>query len=313
MLENIDKLPQISMVTSNFGDGQVFAEILKDWFEFIGGKPGEVVVVDCASSPDVQEIYWQLFKKGLIDKLQVIQENHEDNYEGKNSGYIKEYTSGSIASKPYLLFFHVDTLPYREGHHDWLKKAIDYLERDDVFAIGGSFNKPAKHHDAWPGWYFSHKCSLNFSLMKRSTFMKAVHEFAGDYILSGFKGDNPNELRGRQGRFLIEAAFEAYMSNHKLYTLCKIEEPTWTVFHTNLHEERLKKARDDYLQRIDIDRFMNAGLEEGPPIPGQGKYYGNFYGKPNLGLIKQVRISFGESWMGFYWRKVKQSLGLSNS
>jgi hypothetical protein len=275
----------------------------------LGGKPGEVVVVDCGSDRETQTIYWNLFKEGLIDKLQLIQSNHEDNYGGIESGYKKEYTAGAIASKPYLLWFHVDTLPYREGHDNWLEESISYLERDDVFAVGGSFNLPSKHHDAWPGWYFSDKCSLNFALMKRSTFMKATHEFAGPYIMAGFKGENPAEVMvPGTARYLFEVAFEEYIQRNKMYTLCKVEEPTWTVFHTNTHEERLKKTREKYLARKDIERFMNAGFSNEEPRPDRAIYYG----QPPIGIIKRLRIMFGRSLVGPYWRQLKQKLTLSS-
>jgi hypothetical protein len=306
--ERVSKLDDVSLVTNNFGDALVFADILLDWFRFLGGKPGEVVVVDCGSDRETQTIYWNLFKEGLIDKLQLIQSNHEDNYGGIESGYKKEYTAGAIASKPYLLWFHVDTLPYREGHDNWLEESISYLERDDVFAVGGAFNLPSKHHDAWPGWYFSDKCSLNFALMKRSTFMKATHEFAGPYIMAGFKGENPAEVMvPGKARYLFEVAFEEYIQRNKMYTLCKVEEPTWTVFHTNTHEERLKKTREKYLARKDIERFMNAGFSNEEPRPDRAIYYG----QPPIGIIKRLRIMFGRSLVGPYWQQLKQKLTLN--
>lgn len=309
MSERVSKLDDVSLVTNNFGDALVFADILLDWFRFLGGKPGEVVVVDCGSDRETQTIYWNLFKEGLIDKLQLIQSNHEDNYGGIESGYKKEYTAGAIASKPYLLWFHVDTLPYREGHDNWLEESISYLERDDVFAVGGAFNLPSKHHDAWPGWYFSDKCSLNFALMKRSTFMKATHEFAGPYIMAGFKGENPAEVMvPGKARYLFEVAFEEYIQRNKMYTLCKVEEPTWTVFHTNTHEERLKKTREKYLARKDIERFMNAGFSNEEPRPDRAIYYG----QPPIGIIKRLRIMFGRSLVGPYWQQLKQKLTLNS-
>jgi hypothetical protein len=299
------KLSEVSMITNNFGDAIIFADILQDWFRFLGGKPGEVVVVDCGSDRQTHNVYWQLFQEGLIDKLQVIQSYHEDNYGGVESGYIKEYTAGAIASKPYLLWFHVDTLPYREGHDNWLDEAINYLDRDDVFAVGGSFNIPSKHHDAWHGWYFSHKCSLNFALMKRSTFMTSVHEFAGDYIMSGFKGENPAAATNQE-RYLLEVAFEQYIQAHGVYTLCKVENQNWTVFHTNTHEERLKKTREKYLARTNIKQFMNAGFafeDKADPFPA-----GMYYGQPPMSFIKKLRISLGKSPIGPSWRWFKQQV-----
>jgi hypothetical protein len=202
------------------------------------------------------------------------------------------------------LWFHSDTLPYRDGHDNWLEESINHLEREDVFAISGAFNLPSKHHDACPGWYFSHKCSLNFALMKRITFMKAIHEFAGSYIISGFKGENPAEATN-QSRYLFEVAMEQYIQRHNQYTLCKIEDPNWTVFHTNTHGERLKMAREKYLARQKIERFMNVGYSDAEPIPSKALYYG----QPPVGIMKRLRIAFGESSIGPYWRSIKQQLG----
>lgn len=295
------KLNEVSLITNNFGDAAVFPDVLQDWFRFIGGKPGEVVVVDCGSDRQTHEVYWQLFQQGLIDKLQMIQSHHEDNAAGVESGYIKEYAAAALSSKPYILWFHVDTLPYQEGHEDWLEEAITYLDREDVFAVGGSFNLPSKHHEAWTGWYFSHKCSLNFALMKRDVFMAAVHEFAGSFILSGFKSENP-AASTNQDRFLFEVAFERYIDRHKKYTLCKIEDPTWTVFHTNTHAERLQQVRKKYLNREGVQRFLNIGFSDAKPDPAQAKYYG----KPDSGIVKKLRVAFGKSPIGFYWRTLKQ-------
>ena len=305
MSEQLSRLNEISMVVRNLGDGLVFEDVLNDWFRFLGGKPGEVVVVDVGSNAETQAVYWQLFQKGLIDKLQVIKPNHSDN--NHERGYVQLYTAGAIASKQYLLWFNIDTLPYREGHDNWLEESINYLDRDDVFAIGGSFNLPSKHHEAWPGWYFSHKCSLNFTLIKRSTFMAAMHEYAGDYIASGFQGENPAEEPGTdRGRYLLEIALEEYIKRHNVYTLCKVEDPNWTVFHTNTHEERLQKIREKYLARQDIERFMNAGFSAAEPIPDKAMYYGQ---PPiRISLVKKLQIAFGQSPAGLYWRQLKQKL-----
>ena len=292
-------LSQISMVTANYGEGAVLSDVIQDWFKFLGGKPGEVVVIDCGSDAQTQSVCWSMFQQGLIDKLQMIHPDSEDF--GKDKGYIKEYTAGAISSKPYVLVYKTDTLPYQSGHDDWLIEAVSYLDRPEVFAVGGSYNMPCKHHDAWQGWYYSRKCSYNFALMKRDTFMACAHEFANDFILSGFKGENPASRTG-QDRYFIEVAFEQYMEKHDLYTLMKVEEPNWTVFHTNLHDERLQKVRTQYLARTNIEKYLNAGNSELPPDPSKALYYG--YPAPSL--LKQLRTAFGTTRLGPYWRAFKQ-------
>jgi hypothetical protein len=288
-------LSQVSLVAANFGNAQTFADVLGDWFKFLGGKPGEVVVVDGGSDASAQAVYWQLFTAGKIDKLQIIRPTHPDNH--KDLCFIQEHTAGAIASKPYLLFFKSDTLPFRQGHEDWLGHALEYLDREDTFAVGGSFNVPSKHHEAWPGWYFSHKCSENFALMKRENFMKAMEEFAGEYISSGFRGESPAQ-KTRQARYLVEVAFEQFIRKHQKFTLVKVEDPTWTVFHTNAAGADLAKVRQDYLARRNVEKYMNARINN--RIWG-----GCYYGKPAL-RWDHFKWSLSESPIGPAIRAVKK-------
>ena len=295
MSEPLTKLSEVSMVSANFGNGLAYREILLDWFKFLGGKPGEVIVVDGGSDSDTQKVYWELYQEGLIDKLQIIAPHHQDN--DKERCFIQEYTVAAIASKPYVLWFKIDTLPYREGHDSWLEEAIDHLDRDEVFAVGGAFNRTFKHFDACPGWYFIQACTINFSLMKRSTFITAMEECAGEYIASGFEGEN------KFGRFLLEGAFLEYMQTHNQYTLCKIEDPSWTVFHTNAQDEYLQEVREKYLARENIKTFMNPCLTRDI---SQFLYYG----KPPVrsSMIQKIRMAFGETKLGGYWREFKETL-----
>ncbi|MEG3847408.1 hypothetical protein QT971_08410 [Microcoleus sp. herbarium19] len=295
MIEQSSKLSEVSMVSANFGNGLAYREILLDWFKFLGGKPGEVIVVDGGSDSDTQKVYWELYQEGLIDKLQLIAPHHQEN--DKDRCFVQEYTAAAIASKPYVLNFKIDTLPYREGHENWLEEAIDYLERDEIFAVGGAFNRTFKHFEAWPGWYFIQACTLNFSLMKRSTFVAAMEECAGEYIASGFEGEN------KFGRFLLEGTFIEYMEAHNQYTLCKVEDPSWTVFHTNAQDEYLQEVRAKYLAREDVKTFMNPCLTKDI---SQFLYYG----KPPVrsSTFKRMRMAFGETKLGGYWRELKKNL-----
>lgn len=298
-----DALARVSLVTNHFGDCETFGGVLGDWFRFLGGKPGEMVVVDCGSDRATREEYWRLFHEKQIDKLQVIQPDHPDNRGGKETGYIQEYAAIALASNPYVLFFHADTLPYREGHADWLPQAIGYLELPEVFAITGSSNLPSFHHAAWDGWFFSEYCSLNFALLKRGTMLRAVHEFAGEFVLGGFRGENPAHGTG-QDRFLIELALERYMRQHALFSLVKIEDATWTIFHTNVHGTRLQKVRADYFQRKNIVPYLNLALCTDPARTLDTRYYGQ---RP-FSQVKRWRIRFGKSPVGPPWRALKHNV-----
>lgn len=291
-------LDQISLVSANFGDGQVIPDVLQDWFRFLGGKPGEVVVVDGGSDHDTQQVCWDLFTQGVIDKFQVIQSYHPENR--RDACYVQEYYAGALASKPNVLFCKMDTLPFREGHDDWLAQAIGFLTRNDTFAFGGSFNLPQINHPAWEDYYFCNFCSLNFALMEHENFMAAMDEFAHDFILSGFTGENP--AGQESGRYLIESAFSEYMKHHGCYTLAKTEDETWTVFHTNVHGAKLAQVREEYYARRNVTGFMNMNFDS----MGERPFWRRHYGQPPPGAIRKLRIRFGYSRMGPPWRKLKK-------
>jgi len=217
-----NRLNQLSLVTANFSEGAVFATIIQDVFTFLGGKPGEVVVVDGASDVATQAIYWQLFQDKVIDKLHLIRKASGDvDY---NQNCRREYTAGSIASKPYLLLFKANTIPNSEAHGNWLEAAIGYLDHDNIFAVSSAGNHLSKHSEAKDGWYYSKQCNDNFTLIKRSRFIAAHHELGNEFILSGFQGKNPAAATG-QARLFSEVAFERYIDTHHLFTLCQSEAP----------------------------------------------------------------------------------------
>lgn len=296
-------LEKVSLVTNQFGDSLTFAAVLGDWFRFLGGKPGEVIVADCGSDDATQAEYRRLVDGNWIDKLLAFQPGSTDQRSNKETGYIQEYAAIAAAGRPYILFFHADTLPYRQGHDDWLEQALAYLERDDVFAVTGSLNLPAFQGAAWEGWFFSNKCSLNFALLKRNTLMRAIHEYAGAFILSGFRGENPAHST-RQDRYLIEVACERYMQQQNMFALTKIEDPTWTIYHTNVHGPRLQIVRADYLKRKNVLPFLNLALCTDVARTLDSRYYGQ---RPP-GAVKRLRIRFGRSAAGRPWRAFKQNV-----
>jgi hypothetical protein len=294
-------LDRLTMMTANFGDGAVMRDIIQDWFDFLGGRPGQVVVVDNGSNQLTQEASWKCYQEGMIDKLLLVKADHCDT--GRYINYIAEHTAPAISTKPYILFFKVDCLPWRKGMANWLVEAMEHLERDDTFAVGGSFNCDARHHDAWDGWYFSDKCSENFALVKRDKFIAAMEESMGQYISSGFRGPLFIEEEN-QRHYLMELAMERYMQKHGLYTLVRKEDPDWTLFHTNVHDERLRKVRDDYRARRNITGFMNAANFTAK-FPS-GIWYGR---PPELSWHRRLRVAVGSSVVGPLWRSAKRSLG----
>ncbi|MFH0846033.1 MAG: hypothetical protein V1851_01385 [Patescibacteria group bacterium] len=247
-------LNEISMVCANYGNHENLKDVLLDWFKFLGGKPAEVIIMDAGSNQNTKKAYLELLDQGLIDTLSLNKENHPE--KGKDFAHIREYHVANLSRKKYLLFFKFDTLPYCQKNDGWLEKAISFLNKGEIFAFGGSSNYKAKHHNAWDGYYFSDRLSENFALIKRDTHTKAMREYAGDFIDSGFRENNPEPNQRRT----VEVAWENYIQKHKVYTLMKEEDEDWTVFHTNITGERLKQQRKKYKERINIKKYLNAGL-----------------------------------------------------
>jgi len=281
-------LSEISMVCANYGNHENIEDVLLDWFGFLGGKPAEVIIMDAGSDKNTQNIYLKLLNKNLIDTLSLNRENHPE--KGKEFAYIREYHVANLARKKYLLFFKFDTLPYCEKSDNWLEKAITYLDKDNIFAFGGSSNYKAKYQNAWKGYYFSERLSENFALIKRDTHTKAMREYASDFIDSGFRENNPEPNQRRT----VEVAWETYIQKHQVFTLMKEEDKNWTVFHTNITGEKLKQQRIKYKKRINIKQYLNAGLH----AERENKW---FYGK-KISPLRKLNL--------FLKRKIKSVLHL---
>jgi len=93
------------------------------------------------------------------------------------------------------------------------------------------------------------------------------------------------------------------MREQQMFTLVKVEDPTWTIFHTNVHNERLKEVRQRYLNRRGVERFMNASNFTAK-FP-DGVYYGKL---SSLSLVQRARVAVGASKLGPVWRSLKRTL-----
>ena len=119
----------------------------------------------------------------------------------------------------------------------------------------------------------------------------------------GFRGENPAHAT-HQERYWLEVALERYMQRHNIFALARIEDPTWTIYHTNLYGTRLQAVRADYLRRKNIAPFMNLALCTDPARTLETRYYG----QQPPGPVKRLRIRFGRSAAGPSWRAFKQNV-----
>lgn len=246
----------VSLITTNFGNTRTFPILLRDWIDFLGARPWEIVVVDGGSPPDTLQMYRDLFGQGWIDKLYLMQPQHPENH--KHLCFIQEYYSGVLGSGDYLLFFKQDTLPYRRGHDDWLAEAISLLAADPrLFAITGTSPGPAFLGEASAEYWCLERTSENFALIPRRHHVAAMR-ICEDFWASGWRGVNPfAHIHPVAARCLIECAWDKYCRAHGLRALMRKEDDTWSLFHTNASGDELLWLRERNRERRGLERFYN--------------------------------------------------------
>lgn len=261
----------VSLCISGFGGQHApLKRILLDWFDFLGGRPGEVVYVDGGSAKPSRDALCRLLHEGFIDRLELLHPDHWENH--PHRCYIQEHQSGRLATLDYLCFVKLDTLSYRSGRDQWLKDAFALLEDPTVFAITNSHlvdpMVPSTDHTGLLRGDFA---SLNFALMKRSAFESSMQSHLQDSMTKRFKNELPTDLDADKGyeRALIEWAWRAHCRRFGRCTLAWPESSEWMIFHMNKSGRKLLKYRsamrrfDGVEQYFDLPKALYR-----PPITG---------------------------------------------
>lgn len=274
----------VTLSVSGFGATRATRRVLLDWFEFLGGRPGEVIYVDGGSDLASTSRLAALVHEGLIDRLELLNPAHFEN--DFHRCYIQEYRSGMLASKPYVMFVKPDTLPFRSGDDSWLEEDLQSLDDPRVFAITlGHLIAPSS---GTRGGYLTHDfASLNFSLMKRESFTLAMYAEIGPFIESDFRGEFPSHIRCEEKyrRALIEWAWQSHCKRHGLVTLSRPESCDWTIFHLNKSGGKLLALRDRYRAREGVELFFDKPFAlYRPPDKGLRKL-----GKSIENALRRVR------------------------
>lgn len=260
---------QVTLAVSGFG-GQRSAlrRVLLDWFEFIGGRPGEVIYVDGGSGRATTRALTSLLHEGVIDKLELLTPSHWEN--SFHRCYIQEYQAGRLGTRPYLMFIKPDMLPYRRGFEEWLGEDLAALDRAGVFAVTNThlIDPPAGREG---NYLVSDFASLNFALMKKAMFDAAARAQIGAFIDAGFRGEYPAHIRTeeRYRRALIEWVWQQHCQESGLRTLGRAESRDWTIFHINKGGRKLLSIRARYRARDGVESHFDKpkGLYR-PPLTG---------------------------------------------
>jgi hypothetical protein len=258
--------------------------VLKDWLGFIGGRPGEIVYVDGGSPPPTTRHLSRLLHDGLIDRLELLNPRHFEN--SYDRCYIQEYRAGRLATLPYVMFIKLDMLPYRRGHDAWLAEDLAALDRSGVFATTTThlIDPPSAREGPYKVYDFT---SLNFCLMKRSSWEAAMREQIGPLIDSNFRAPFPEHLceDPRWRRALVEWVWQAHCRRHGLRTLARAESAAWTIFHINKSGRKLLEYRRAYQARRGIEEHFDRSKDlYRPPLRGWQKL-----GRGLEGLVRRAK------------------------
>lgn len=249
----------VSLAISGFRDGVELRPVLRDWIEFIGGRPGEIVYVDGGSPGSTIRRLTSMLSEGLIDRLELLTPGHYENH--RDRCYVQEYRAGRLATLPYVMFIKMDTLPFRRGFDGWLAEDLAALDRPGVFSITHSHqDNPAIGREG-PYIVFDFT-SLNFALMKRSVFDRSIEDQIGDLVRSNFRGAYPAKIRTEERfkRMLVEWLWHHQVLDNRLRTLGRAESIDFTINHINKRGRELLRIRRAFRARKGLDRFYDAPL-----------------------------------------------------
>lgn len=264
----------VSLCVSGFG-GTLgpMRRILLDWFDFLGGRPGEVVYVDGGSDASTSRALSALLREGHIDRLELLTPDHWENHPQRC--YIQEHQAGRLATLDYLCFVKLDTLSYRADRPLWLNDAFGLLDDPSVFAITNSHlvdpMQPCADHEGLLEGDFA---SLNFALMKRTAFRAAMASQVPELLDSAFKAPLPTDLGGDEGfeRALVEWAWRAHCRSFGRRTLAWPESREWMIFHMNKSGSKLMRYRDSFRRFDGVEPYFDLPKAlYRPPIRGLSK------------------------------------------
>lgn len=275
----------VTLAISGFRDGIELRPVLRDWIEFIGGRPGEIVYVDGGSPASTVRRLTKMLQEGLIDRLELLTPGHYENH--RDRCYVQEYRAGRLATLPYVMFIKMDTLPYRRGADNWLSEDLAALDRPGVFSITHTHQDNPAIGRSGPYLVFDFT-SLNFGLMKRSIFDRAIEDQIGDLVRSNFRGEYPAKIRTEEKfkRMLVEWLWHHQVLDHGLHTLARAESVDYTINHVNKRGRELLRIRRGFRARKGLERYFDAPLYYRAP-PGPLKRFGQGI----EGAVRHVRHS----------------------
>jgi hypothetical protein len=285
-------LNNITLCTFSTGHTMV-REVLEDWFDFLGGKPGQVIFATLQNPP---QIYEELLTERLVDQIIRLESNNRSIYEVDPEGI---RAAVEAAKTDWVLLVKLDTLPFRIGNENWLNEDMRAVQEFNCLGLTGSGSTYYEIHLAKPPYSKIQCFSNNFSILKRKDWLSIQDTYIGKNfdgpLLQDpkFKGD---DIRGSN-----EEAITTYLREKGQYMLVRWQTMEWSVFHVNVWGEKLKKVRELYLERKGVERYLFSG--EPHARSSYNRPWIRFYGYPFPSLFYRLKFALAirtrlKRWQG---------------
>ncbi|MEM8758329.1 MAG: hypothetical protein AAGF47_11170, partial [Planctomycetota bacterium] len=242
-----DPADQVTMITYGPGD-PVPAGPMADWLEFVGDpRPRLLFATTDAEARSDSVAALQRDVPG-VSVLEIEQRGRAP-IEIEAEALV---AAARRATTRWLLFFKLDTLPFRIGRDRWLAEVLAQIEAAGCSGFAGSARWPDLT-PAGDGWAKTQRFSLNFGLIERERFLRIVERESAQALEKVRVGG----VRSAE-RFFVEAAIERDQRDAGRWNLFLPETPEFSVFHVNVWGEKLERVRERYRRRIGIGPFLNT-------------------------------------------------------
>jgi len=250
--------------------------ILRDWLEFIGVLPLELVVYIRDDQKIKDEVAKVAASFGVPFTLMLREEG--DDLRNNETAVLKRMVAR--AKGEFLFFAHLDTIPFRSGPSEdrWFEDVFSYMGRDGCVFFSACGVRFRADQEYVKGKYLRTKrFSNNCALVSKKFWEDALAHNPADGL-----------VKTETYRFHSEWAVEEELRKSNLFGIRRHDSLEWRVFHVQQWDERLLLTREMFRRGEGVKAFFNRVHED---YRHPWEIHFNY---PRPGQLKRLRIRIGE-------------------
>lgn len=243
--------------------------ILEDWLDFIDLRP-EALIVVVAADPAIRDGLTRLCDaRGM--ELKIAERADPATLKESEPDYLQ--AQFGLCPSDLAILVKLDTLPFREGHRDWMEQALDVMEDQSALYVTGSTRVYRGDADfGVPGMMRTRMVSNNFLMIAPALWLSLIGAGSGQAA----------------GRYETEAAIERHCRETGHVGIRLLNRRDWRVFHTQIWDGRMDGLREGFRRGTAIRPHLR-GFEDDLRHPWE-----MYYLSPPPSLSQRMRIALGE-------------------